>query len=218
MEYIKLLKKLKLFDNFTEKEIGSIFDCLDMKVIKCKKNEYLFTEGDEIKNLMLLLVGELTIEKIDMLGNVNIIQKIQSGSTFGEAYLSPNDNRLLSDIKATQDSIIALLNIKKILSTCSNACSYHLKLIKNLFFDIAEKNKNLVSKMEHLSKKSIREKVISYLTEMEKKQGKNDIKVPFNRQELADFLAVDRSALSRELSKMQNEKIIKFNKNIFIIN
>lgn len=106
-------------------------------------------------------------------------------------------------------------NVERILKTCSSACRFHSMVVQNLFFAISEKNRKLVQKLVHMSKRSTREKLISYLSEESKKQKSSKFTIPFNRQQLADFLSVDRSAMSNELCKMRDEGLIEFEKNIF---
>ncbi len=134
---------------------------------------------------------------------------------FGEAYVSPRDNTILNDVVAVEDSVVILFDVKRILTTCSAACKFHSLIIKNMFYAISEKNRNLVQKLGHMSKRTTREKLISYLSEESKKQNTSEISIPYNRQQLADFLSVDRSAMSNELCKMRDEGLIRFKKEKF---
>lgn len=116
---------------------------------------------------------------------------------------------------AVEDSVVIFLNVKRILTSCSNACRFHSIVVQNLFFAISEKNRKLVQKIGHMSKRTTREKLISYLSEQAKKQNSGVFTIPFNRQQLADFLSVDRSAMSNELCKMRDEGLLEFEKNKF---
>ena len=133
---------------------------------------------------------------------------------FGEAY-AYDSCAMLNDVVAIEDSVIIFFDTKRVLTSCSNACRFHSIVVQNLFFAISEKNRKLVQKIGHMSKRTTREKLISYLSEQAKKQNSANFTIPFNRQQLADFLSVDRSAMSNELCKMRDEGLIEFEKNKF---
>ena len=134
---------------------------------------------------------------------------------FGEAYIAPESGPLLNDVVAIEDSTVIFFNVKRVITTCSSACRFHAMVVQNLFFAISDKNRKLVQKLGHISKRSTREKLISYLSEEAKRQKSANFVIPFNRQQLADYLFVDRSAMSNELCKMRDEGLIEFKKNYF---
>ena len=136
---------------------------------------------------------------------------------FGESYVAPESGGLLNDVVAIEDSVVIFFDVKRILTTCSSACRFHAIVVQNLFFAISEKNRRLVQKLGHMSKRSTREKLISYLSEQARKQNSATFYIPFNRQQLADFLSVDRSAMSSELCKMRDEGLITFEKSRFTL-
>lgn len=119
------------------------------------------------------------------------------------------------DVVAIEDSSVIFFDVKRIITTCPSACRFHSIVVQNMFFAISEKNRKLVQKLGHMSKRTTREKLISYLSEEAKKQNNPSFIIPFNRQQLADFLSVDRSAMSNELCKMRDEGLIEFEKNCF---
>ena len=131
---------------------------------------------------------------------------------FGEAYVAPESGSLLNDVVAVDDSAAIFFDVKRILTTCSSACRFHTMVVQNMFFAISEKNRKLVQKLGHMSKRSTREKLISYLSEEAKRHSSSSFTIPFNRQQLADFLSVDRSAMSSQLCKMRDEGLLKFEK------
>ena len=133
---------------------------------------------------------------------------------FGEAY-AYDSGAILNDVLALEESTVIFFDVKRILTSCSNACRFHSIVVQNLFFAISEKNRKLVQKIGHMSKRTTREKLISYLSEQAKKQNSANFTIPFNRQQLADFLSVDRSAMSNELCKMRDEGLLEFEKNKF---
>ncbi|MBR2489828.1 MAG: winged helix-turn-helix domain-containing protein, partial [Clostridia bacterium] len=132
-----------------------------------------------------------------------------------EAYIAPESGVLLNDVVAIEDSTVIFFDVKRIITTCPSACRFHALVVQNMFFAICEKNRKLVQKLGHMSKRTTREKLISYLSEQAKRQNSSSFVIPFNRQQLADFLSVDRSAMSNELCKMRNEGLLEFSKNSF---
>ncbi len=214
-KYIPVLKKTKLFAGIANDEIASMLLCLDAQVHHYKKGEYVLREGEHLSNIMILVGGRLHIQKDDYWGNRSILEQISMGEIFGEAYIAPESEPLLNDVVAAEDSVVMFFNAKQIITTCSSACRFHTMVVQNLFFSISEKNRKVVRKLSHMSKRSIREKLISYLSEEATRQNSSSFAIPFNRQQLADFLFVDRSAMSNELSKMRKEGLLEFERNCF---
>ena len=214
-KYLSILKKTKLFSGLSETDISSMLSCLDAKLFSYKNGDYVFRQGEHLSNICVLVEGKLLIQNDDYWGNRTIINNISIGEMFGEAYVAPESGALLNDVVAVEDSIVIFFDFKKILTVCSSACRFHSMVVQNLFFAISEKNKKLVQKLGHISKRSTREKLMSYLSEESKKQNSLSFTIPFNRQQLADFLSVDRSAMSNELCKMRDEGLLVFEKNQF---
>ena len=213
--FIQVLKKTRLFFGVTEEEIALMLNCLDAKLKQYKKGEYVCREGESISNVMVLVGGALHLQKDDYWGNRTIINHVKIGETFGEAYLSPESGVLLNDVVAVEDSAVIFFDVRRIMTVCSSACRFHSMVVQNLLFSLSEKNKKLVQKMGHVTQRTTREKLISYLSEESKKSNSPCFEIPFNRQQLADFLSVDRSAMSNELCKMRDEGLLSFNKNKF---
>lgn len=216
-KYIPVLKRTKLFSGVTEDEISAMLGCLQAKLYSYKKGEYVFRQGEYIENITILLEGNLHIQNDDYWGNRSIINIIGIGEMFGEAYATPDSGVLLNDVVAVEDSTVIFFNIRRILTVCSSTCKFHSMVVQNLFFAISEKNQKLVQKIGHMSKRSIKEKLISYLSEEAKRQNSATFTIVFNRQQLADFLSVDRSAMSKELCKMRDEGLLTFEKNKFTL-
>ncbi len=214
-KYISVLKKTKLFAGVGDNEISSMLSCLGARLCTYTKGEYVFRQGEHISDISVLVEGNLHIQKDDYWGNRSILGQIAVGEMFGEAYVSPENSTLLNDVVATRDSSVIFFDVKRIITTCPSACRFHSIVVQNIFFAISEKNRKLVQKLGHMSKRTTREKLISYLSEEAKKQNNASFIIPFNRQQLADFLSVDRSAMSSELSKMRDEGLIQFEKNCF---
>ena len=216
-KYISILKKSRLFAGVGEVDIEAMLDCLSAKLRGYKKGEYVLREGEHIDNVMILASGSLNIQKDDFWGNRSIVNHISAGEMFGEAYIAPESGPILNDVIALEDSVVMFFDFRKILTVCSSACKFHTTVIQNLFFSISEKNRQLVQKLGHMSKRTTRDKLISYLSEQAKRSGSSTFSIPFNRQQLADFLCVDRSAMSNELCKMRDEGLLTFERSRFTL-
>lgn len=214
-KYIPVLKRTLMFAGVGEAEIASMLSCLDARLYKYKKGEYVLRQGEHLSDITILVDGTLHIQKDDYWGNRSILGQIAVGEMFGEAYVAPESSGLLNDVVAVEDSSIIFFDVKRIITTCTCACRFHSLVVQNMFFAISEKNRKLVQKLGHMSKRSTREKLISYLSEEANRQNSANFVIPFNRQQLADFLSVDRSAMSNELCKMRDDGLIEFDKNNF---
>lgn len=214
-KYVSVLKRTQLFSGVGDDEIISMLSCLGARLFTYNKGEYVLRQGEHLNDITVLVEGNLHIQKDDYWGNRSILGQIAVGEMFGEAYVAPESGSLLNDVVAVEDSAVMFFDVKKIITTCSSACRFHATVVQNLFFAISEKNRKLVQKLGHMSKRSTREKLISYLSEEAKKHNSSSFTIPFNRQQLADFLSVDRSAMSNELCKMRDEGLLEFEKNQF---
>ena len=192
-----------------------MLSCLDARLQEYKKGEYVLRQGEHPSHITVLVSGELHIQRDDYWGNRAIVNHIGVGEMFGEAYIAPESGALLNDVVAVEDSAVIFFDVRRIITICSSACRFHSMVVQNLFFAISEKNKALVQKLGHISKRTTREKLISYLSEEAKRKNSASFTIPFNRQQLADFLSVDRSAMSSELCKMRDEGLLEFEKNQF---
>ncbi len=216
-QYVPILKKSQLFNGVSEEETAAMIGCLGAVSQKYQKGEYVFRQGEYLKNITVLVSGRLHIQKDDYLGNLNILDEIKPGEMFGEAYAAPNSGPLLNDVVVIENSMVFFFDIDKILTVCPSACRFHSLLVKNLFYTISSKNRSLIQKLEHITKRSTREKLLSYLSDEAQKNGCCSFAIPFNRQQLAAFLSVDRSAMSNELCRMRDEGLLEFNRNHFIL-
>ena len=214
-EFVHVLKQTKLFAGVGDEDILSMLSCLGAKLRTYKKGEYILRQGERLSDILVLAEGSLLIQRDDYWGNRSILGHIGVGEIFGEAYAAPESGTLLNDVIATEDSSVFFFDVKRVITTCSNACRFHSLVVQNLFFAVSEKNRGLVQKLDSISRRTTREKLISYLSEEAKKQSSPYVTIPFNRQQLADYLAVDRSAMSNELSKMRDDGLLEFEKNRF---
>ncbi len=213
--YIPVLKRTQMFSGVAEEEIGAMLGCLGARMLTYRKGAYVFRQGEYLPGIAVLVEGELHIQRDDYWGNRSILGQIAVGDMFGEAYMAPDSGVLLNDVVAVGDSTVLLFDVKRVVTTCSTSCRFHAMVVQNLFYAISEKNRKLVQKLGHMSKRTTREKLLSYLSDEAQRQKSAAFTIPFNRQQLADFLSVDRSAMSSELCRMRDEGLIRFEKNRF---
>lgn len=216
-EFIPLLKRTKLFSGVGDEELYAMINCLQGRIKDYSKGEYIFRQGEYISNIAILLKGSVYIQRDDFWGNCSIINIVNVGEMFGEAYVAPDSGALLNDVVAVEDSTVIFFDVGKLLTVCSSACKFHSLVVQNLFYAISEKNRSLVQKLGYMSKRTTREKLISYLSDEAKANKTSSFTIPFNRRQLADFLSVDRSAMSNELCKMRDDGLIIFDKNKFTL-
>ena len=212
---ISALLACKLFSDITAKEIKSMIPCIAPISKKFEKGEYIFREGNHLTSLGIVISGEVVLERIDYWGNRTLQSKLHESDVFGEAYACLPEVQFIMDAVAVTDVHIIFINIHKIMDTCKNMCSYHKQLSRNLLDILVYKNIFLNEKAVHLSQRSIRNKITSYLSEQSKLNNSDDFTINLDRQGLADYLCVDRSALSSELSKLRKEGLIDYKKNKF---
>lgn len=214
MDY-HLIAKSDLFRDISPEEINQMLTCLECHVKTYQKGEYIYHMGDQTGHIGLILTGSANIEHSDIWGNCVILDNVSAGHIFGEAYACSSGEALMVNVVAAQKTEILFLYVEKVLKTCSPTCAHHSKLIRNLLMVMASKNLGLTRKINHIMPKTIRGKLRSYLSFQALKQNSRQFTIPFNRQQLADYLGVDRSAMCHELSKMQQEGLIAVQKNKF---
>ena len=214
-EFVPVLKRTKLFFGVGDEDILTMLSCLGARLRTYKKGEYVLRQGEHLGDILVLAEGSLYIQKDDYWGNRTILGHIGAGEIFGEAYVAPENGALMNDVIAAQDSSVFFFDVKRVITTCSSACCFHTMVVQNLFFAISEKNRSLVRKLDHISRRTTRERLLAYLSEEAKKQNSADITIPFNRQQLADYLSVDRSAMSNELCKMRDDGLLEFERSRF---
>lgn len=215
--YISVLKNSRLFAGLTQEEIRTMTACLGVKLRSFPKGGYVLRGGDEPEGIMVLVEGRLLIQRDDYWGKRSIINVIEPAEMFGEAYAGEDCGGITNDVLAVEDSVVAVFDVGRMLGVCPNGCSFHSLTVRNLFFAVCEKNRALVRKLGLFSQRSTREKLLAYLSEEASRQGKGEFSIPFDRQQLADFLAVDRSAMSRELCRLRDEGLISFDRSRFVL-
>ncbi len=215
MIHLTVLKKTPLFHEIADSEIESLLKCLSAKTETFKKNQFIFHAGSTTTTLGIVLSGCVHIIREDFWGNQEILSEITLGNLFGETYACLQKEPLSVSVLAVETTEVLFLNVTNMMTTCSSACQFHSRLMRNLLSVVAGKNLMLTKKIEHLAQRTTREKLLSYLSSESIRHGSADFQIPFNRQQLSDFLCVDRSAMSNELGKLRDEGILEFHKNQF---
>ena len=216
MDYLFLANTM-IFQGITPDEIKAMLGCLQAERKTYEKGEMIYRMGDVIPAMGLVLSGRVSIENDDIWGNKSILDTASSGQFFAETYACVPSEPMMVSVVASEKTEVLLLNVSRILQVCSNNCSHHNKIIHNLLSISARKNLNLSRRIFHTSSKSIRGRLLSYLSYQAMKHGSREFDIPFSRQQLADYLSVDRSALSNELSKMQKEGLLSVNRSHFVL-
>ena len=214
-KYFEIIRKCPLFEGIEDKDLLGLMGCLGAKLMSFEKKYTIFTEGSRAKYLGIILSGSAQIIQLDYYGNRSILSVIEASELFGEAFACAELEAIPVSVVANEACDVLLIECERILHTCSKACGFHQRLIFNLMKDIATKAIMFQQKIEIVSKRSTREKLLAYLNIQSKKAGSRSFDIPFDRQELADFLEVERSGLSAEISKLRKEGILISNKNSF---
>ncbi len=215
IKYLQILKKCPLFDEIDDNNLIKMLSCLGAKVLSFDKKYTVFSEGSKAKYIGIVLSGSVHTVLIDYDGNRSILSNMEASDVFAEDYACAEINSIPVTIVANEPSEVMLIDCSHILHTCSNNCGFHQQLIYNLMKDLATKTIMFHQKVEITSKRTTREKLMTYLSIEAKKTSSSSFDIPFDRQELADYLEVDRSGLSAEISKLRNEGVLESNKNHF---
>ena len=216
MDYF-FLSNTALFNGIKENEIRQIVSCLGIRKKAYGKNETVYRAGDTVHDIGLVTSGSVNIVVNFYNGSSQIFGHIKKGDIFAENYAAVPDRELICDVVADDDSEIIFLNFSDLINICNNGCSSHQRLLNNLLRISALKSLSLSSRMLHIAPRSIRDRLLSYLSEQAIINGSRHFTIPFAREQLANYLGVNRSAMSNELSKMQKDGLIRFTKNEFIL-
>lgn len=214
MDY-NLLETTNLFSGLSTGEIRTLLACLGSREVRFAKDAVIFRGGDVVTEVGLILDGSVNVIAYHYWGGSSIFGHAEKGHLFGEAYAAIPGKELLCDVKAAEDSHILFMNWERLVTTCGKNCDAHRRIIRNLLSISASNTLAQITRMMHTAPRTIRERLLSYLSEQAAMNGSPSFRIPFSRQQLADYLGVDRSALSNELSKMQKEGLISFRKNEF---
>ncbi len=211
------LSGTELFRGIALQNIQNLCACLGIYEKAYSKGATIYSVGDVAGDVGLVLSGAVNIVMHSYWGVSSIFGHMEKGQVFAEAYAAIPGKELLCDVLACEDSVVLFLPMSRAVAPCQKCCPAHLHLLQNLIQISAAKNLHLSNRMMHIAPRTIRERLLSYLSSQMMANGSNHFTIPFTRQQLSEYLEVDRSALSHELSKMQQEGLLKTNKNEFIL-
>ena len=216
-EYLPVLSRARLFAGVAPDELESALNCLESRPVRYEKGEYILRAGAAVESLGLLAAGDAIINQEDFWGNRNLLYAIEPGQCFAESFACAPGSASTVSVVAQAESAVLWLNVRRLLGLCPSGCRHHSAILQNLLADLAVKNLRLNEKVSHLSQRTTRARLLSYLSAEAQRQGGPDFDIPFSRQQLADYLSVERSGLSAELSRIQAEGLLTFRKNHFTL-
>ena len=216
-EFWPIIHSSTLFSGISEEELTAMLSCLDTKTESFPKDTFLLHAGDTAESVGLVLLGSVLIVQEDIWGNRNILSKAYAGQTFAAAYACAPGSLLNVSVLAETPVTAMFLNVKRVLNVCPSACEHHSRIIRNLLGELAEKNLRFGEKLTHMGQRTTRAKLMSYLSAEAQRLGTCEFDIPFSRQQLADYLAVERTGLSQELGKMRSEGLLDFHKSHFVL-
>ena len=203
------LLKTGLFDHMSAGEMKDILACLEMREKYYRKDEYIFRQDDEVLDVGVVLQGKAQVILEHVTGEKEIRTELPPGAMFAETFVCAGLDRMPVSVVAREDCLVAFIALKKIVTVCGNQCAFHMKIIENLLRILAGKNLYLGKKLDIVTQKTIREKLMAYLSRLASVSGSDEVTLTLSREDLADYLSVNRSALSREMSKMQEEGLVE---------
>lgn len=207
-KYFDVLRKCSLFQSIADQDLTGMLDCLGTKVVGFSPKETILSEGEAVKYIGIVLSGSAQIVRIDYFGNRSIVASLLPSELFGESFACAGVAAMPVNVVASEAAEIMLIDHVRITQPCSDACPFHRQMIDNLLRIVAEKNLAFHQKIEITSKRTTREKLLAYLLLQAKKTNGSCFEIPYDRQELADYLGVDRSGLSVEIGKLRREGVI----------
>ena len=214
-EFFPILARCPLLEGIDQEDWGGLLACLGAGVHGISRNQPVISEGDPARYVGIVLEGRLQVELVDYLGNRSILSEVHPGELFGESFACAGAAEMPVTVVAATDAKVMLIDCQRITTSCSNACGFHSRLIGNLLKIVARKNIQLNQKIQITAKRTTREKLMAYLLGQAKLQGSDSFTIPFDRQALADYLQVERSAMSALISQLRKEGILESKKNHF---
>ncbi len=205
-----------LFAGISEEGVDQVLACLSARPRHFDKQAMLLRAGDA-PVMGVVLAGSVHILQEDFWGNRSLLGRAGPGDLFAEAFACAGVLRLPVSVEACEPTDVLLLDAGRLSAVCPAACPHHVQMIRNLLRLMAEKNVGLARKVEHMARRTTRDKLLSYLSAEARRSGGSAFSIPFNRQQLADYLAVDRSAMCSELSRLRDEGLLDFHRSAFVL-
>ena len=216
-EFLYLLRKSPLFYGINEDELYTLLKCSAALESRYEAGEYIYRMGESMNSIMILLTGSALAFQENFWGRREELYSLAPGDVFGETYSCARTAVLPVSVEAKEECRALFMDYQRMITFCSLACSFHTRMIQNLLRILADHSVRLENKLEHMSRRTTREKLVSYLSQQSVLQGSSDFEIPLSRQELARYLGVDRSAMSSELSRMRREGLLDYKKNHFVL-
>lgn len=216
-KYLFLLRNSIIFTGMNDDEIISVLKCMESKTAVKSKDSYIMRAGESTDCMGVLLRGEAIIIQEDIWGHRNVISKLKPGEPFAEPFAASQGAVLNISVVATEECEILYLDINRIMAVCPNGCAHHTHIIRNLVSVLAHKNLMLNDKITHMSKRTTRDKLLSYLSAESVRHSSLSFDIPYDRQQLADFLCVERAAMSAEISRLRKAGVLESDKNHFVL-
>ena len=213
--FVDVLQQCELFKGIAESDLLALLERLPARKTSFRKNGFIFNAGDKAGLVGIVLSGVVHVIHEDFWGHRKIVSRIESGGMFGESFASAEIKRLPVSVLAMEETLVLFIDIQQILNPPSPSSAFYTKLTANLAVLMAKKNITLIRKLENVTQTTTREKLLSYLSEEAKLAGSSTFSIPFNREELAAYLSVERSAMSAELSRMRTDGLVQYRKNEF---
>ncbi len=214
-KYSEIIQSNELFKGIDESSLPAVLENLKAVIKHYAKGEYIRMRGEAADFIGIVLEGEIHILQDDYYGSRSITASVGAGSLFAEAFVCARVPQLMVDIAANSDCSVLFLSGAGILESHDVRNSYHDILIRNLLGIVARKNMYLNRKLRYAAQKTTAQKLLAYLNDCAVSAGSNEFVIPFNRQALADYLGVERSAMSTEIGRLVKAGIIETNRNYF---
>ena len=215
-KYYNPIKNSSLFYGINDEELKGILECFRARVRSYDSGEVIIRQGERVLDLYMVLEGCVNVEKDSFWGRRIIVSRVNPNENIALAFVAAK-NISNVDVVSAKKTKLLILSYEKCTSMCQNACTRHRVLINNMFEILSKENIELIQKIENISQKSIRDKLLTYLSNEAQKNRSNTFEIAFNRQDLADYLNIDRSAMCFEMSKLQKEGLISYQKNKFYL-
>lgn len=218
MENLKTIKKYDLFKNFEENEISALLRCFNARIVVFKNKKAIVEAGQKINYVYMVLSGKARDTWYDQDGNVNTYVDYGANDIIGLEHIANNNKTFSSTILAIEETTILMIDSFRFINPCQNNCPRHSKMLNRAYTLLSKQNQKLLNRIKELSMPSTKKKVMCYLNNMKQLHKSNEFDIPYNREELANYLGVERSALSKELSDLQKQGLITYHKSHFKIN
>lgn len=213
--HVDQIRQCPLFDHIATKDLVQMLTCIGARIVSYAPKIYIWDEEDIIEDVGVILRGQIDMVSEDIYEHRTTLVRMGPHELFGESFALSDSKRSTVSFMTIESCTVLYLPIQRVLHICSNSCPFHQRLIQNMFYTLSLKNQQLIEKSAIVSKPSLQDKIWTYLNLEAERQQKIYFEIPLNRNEMADYLCANRSALTRELKHMKEKGLIDFDKNTF---